>query len=104
MFIDTLGYILLLLGDLKEAKFYLEQAAALAKTQDEEKRVQIRELMQRVVDQRSLQAELERIDQNYAVIVHHRGEVYEAIGEIEKAEADYEEAEKLGYDREKGIW
>jgi tetratricopeptide (TPR) repeat protein len=104
VFIDTLGYLLLINGQTKEAKFYLEQAAALAKTQDDEKRAQIRQLMKRVVDQRGLEAELKRLDENYAVIVHHRGEAYEATGEQEKAEADYAEAKKLGYDREKGIW
>jgi tetratricopeptide (TPR) repeat protein len=104
IFIDTLGYLLLVDGNLEDAKFYLEQAVALAKTQDAKKREQIRALMQRVVDQRALEAELKRLDENYAVILHHRGEVYEAIGEVEQADADYEEAVKLGYNREKGIW
>ena len=102
--IDTLGYLELLNGNHDEALHHLEMAVQLAKQFNAVKKNEIQQEMQSATDQRFLQDSLKELDQNYSVILHHRGEAYEAVGDLEKAEADIEQAEKLGYDPEEGIW
>ena len=102
--IDTLGYLLLLNGDTEEALAELNRAVNVTREENENRRMQLTEAMQRVVDQRPYQEALEGIKQNLAVILHHRGEALIAVGESEAGNADIEEAKRLGYSREDGIW
>ncbi len=104
MLIDTLGYLLLLDGQNDEAVFYLESTVALATLQNGELRKRIEERMQLEMDQRRFEARLKLMDEQFSVMLHHRGEAYQATGETEQAEADFAEAEKLGYNPAKGIW
>jgi len=102
--IDTLGYLLLLDGKNQEAVYYLESAVALATLRNGEKRKEFEQSMQHEIDQRLFEAALKQMDQEFSIILHHRGEAYEAMGEVEQAEADMAEAKKLGYDPSAGIW
>ena len=45
-----------------------------------------------------------RRDQQFSVILHHRGEAYAALGEEEKADADIAKAIELGFNPDEGIW
>ena len=102
--IDTLGYLLFLDEQYEQAKFYLEQAETAAKLQTDARRELLRQAMSRVTDQRPFEAELKMLDEQYSIILHHRGEVYAAIGDTEQAEADIAEAKRLGYNPDKGVW
>ena len=102
--IDTLGYLLLLNGDAEEALTELNKAVELTRNENAIRRKRIVREMQRVVDQRPYQELLESVDENLAVILHHRGEALIATGSEEEGKADIEEAVGLGYDREAGVW
>jgi predicted negative regulator of RcsB-dependent stress response len=60
--------------------------------------------MQQATDQRPYEAELKRLDEQHAVILHHRGEAYQAVGDEEQAQADFSKAKELGYNPEAGVW
>lgn len=102
--LDTLGYLLLLNERAEEALEALEKAFAMTQKENNFYRNEIRRQMRLADDQRGFERNLKLLDENMAVIQHHRGEAYEAIGESEKAKADIEQAIKLGYDREAGVW
>lgn len=102
--IDTLGYLMLLNGDHEEALQQLELAVELTEKENEALKTRFLNEMQHVVDQRPYQDALERIDQQFSVILHHRGEAYAALGEEEKADADIAKAIELGFNPDEGIW
>ncbi len=102
--IDTLGYLLLLNEEPEEAVEELEKAVSLTKDEHGALRNRIQREMQTASDQRPLQLALSELDKQFSIILHHRGEAYEAVGEKEKAEKDLSEAKRLGFDPDKGIW
>lgn len=102
--LDTLGYLMLLNGDLEDAMYQLEMAVGLTKQENEAIRRRYIAQMQKVVDQRPFQLALERLDQQYSVILHHRGEAHAALGNQEQAGEDIEKAIELGFDPDEGIW
>lgn len=102
--LDTLGYVQLLAGQPEQALETLNEALTLAATDRTYQTNQLKRMMQQVVDQRPLERQLERIDENYSILLHHRGEAYLANGNEELGNADIEEARRLGYNPEKGIW
>lgn len=102
--VDTLGYLLLLNEEPEEAVKELERAVTLTQSEHAARRKKIRSEMQVANDQRPYQAALAELDKQYSIILHHRGEAYEAVGEQEKASKDLAQAVRLGYDPEKGIW
>ena len=98
--LDTLGYLLLLNGQAEAAVTHLERAVELTKVEQNAERKR----MQEATDQRRYQDVLAAFDNQFAVILHHRGEAYAAVGAQEKSEADIQEALRLGYDPAAGIW
>ena len=102
--LDTLGYLKLLNGQNEDAFYLLDMAVKLTKEYCQSRQAAIRREMKQVVDQRYLEDELRQLDEHYAIILHHRGEAYRAIGEEEKAEADIDEAVNLGFSKENGVW
>ncbi len=101
MYLDTRGFIYHRLGredealaDLDEAiTFYRQMFPAMvkvAKSQDlgTKQLAQIKKSWQ----------------QNLAVMLHHRGEVYQAQGQEELAKKDLEQADVLGYDPANGVF
>jgi HSP20 family molecular chaperone IbpA len=102
--VDTLGYLLLLNGDNEEALERLDGAVKRSQIENEAIKRKYRIEMHQAGDRRPLEQISEQLDQQYSVILHHRGEAYAALGESEKAEADIEEAKRLGYSQKEGIW
>lgn len=102
--VDTLGYLLLLNEDPQEALYQLDMAVKLTQQNNEVVRQRYQEQMRTASDQRPLQQALEEMDQQFSIILHHRGEAYAANGEAEKSHADIQEAKRLGYDPDNGIW
>jgi len=102
--IDTLGYLLLLNEESEEAVKELERAVSLTQSEHAAQRNRIVREMKSANDQRPYQDALSQLDKQYSIILHHRGEAYEAVGEQEKAAKDLAEAERLGYNPDKGIW
>jgi hypothetical protein len=52
------------------------------------------------LDQQAIQT----LNEQLSVLYHHRGLVYEKLNQLEKAVADYEQARRLGYNPDKGVW
>lgn len=98
--LDTYGYLLLLNDRPDEAFEKLDLAVKLTTKEQDAKRAK----MASVADQRRIQDILRELDNQYAVILHHRGEAYEALGDSEKAAADIQEAIRRGYNPEAGVW
>ena len=102
--LDTYGYLLLLNGRSDEAVKMLERVVELTRAEHDAVRDQLNRLMQQVDDQRQIQDSFEELDKQFSIILHHRGEAYQAVGETEKAEQDLSEADRLGYNPEEGVW
>jgi tetratricopeptide (TPR) repeat protein len=86
-YLDTRAYLLHLNGDSEQALPILEQCVADA---------------QQSLDV-ATPAELRDATATLAVLIRHRGEVYEAIGEKNAASADFKRAAELGFNPEMGI-
>lgn len=102
--LDTLGYLLLLNDQPKEALETLEKVVELTKAEHAATRAAYLKMMQKVSDQRQIQDALRSLDEQFAIILHHRGEAYAANGDEEKSAADIAEALRLGYNPDDGIW
>ena len=102
--LDTLGYLQLLNGRNEEALATMIRAVELTALENRRYRDDLMKAMQQVVDQRPIQAALKQLDEQYSIILHHRGEAYLAMDEEDKGQKDIEEAKRLGYNQEEGIW
>jgi tetratricopeptide (TPR) repeat protein len=88
-FLDTRGYLLHRLGRHDEALADMNRALA-----------QLDQFDGAVLEQA---ARLE-LDHNLAVMFHHRGEIYQKLGQKDKAEVDIRRGENLGYDPAHGVF
>jgi tetratricopeptide (TPR) repeat protein len=88
-FLDTRGYLLHRLGHDDEALKDMNQALA-----------QLSQFERAEVDQA---ARLE-LDHSLAVMYHHRGEIYQTLGQNDKAQVDIRRGENLGYDPAHGVF
>ncbi|MGC3971981.1 MAG: hypothetical protein QM775_32960 [Pirellulales bacterium] len=103
-YIDTRGYVRLKLGKFDEAMEDLEKAISIVmKQRDEVEEFAVRQ-NPRGEFGRMYQSQMQTFDHNLAVMLHHRGEVYEKLGEQRKAEADFRAAERYGYSVEEGVY
>jgi tetratricopeptide (TPR) repeat protein len=86
--IDTRGYLYHLLGRQEEALKDLNRAIAMT-----------------MVDQSRVRSSImeEKLNEDLAVMHHHRSLVYQAQGKTQEAEADMKLAKELGYDPEAGV-
>jgi tetratricopeptide (TPR) repeat protein len=103
-FLDTRGYLYLLAGKTSLALEDIENAVALAESEDKLARAQFRAQQELILDRRVCDLYERSLDERLAVIYHHRGEVYAELGEDRKARQDLSRAEKLGYDPSRGVW
>ena len=104
-FLDTRGYLYYLNGDFDEALRDMERAVQMAEDERSSFVMRRPELQkQSRVDERLLDRQARRINENLAVLYQHRGLVYEALDRPEEAEADFERADKYGYSPEDGVW
>ncbi|MBS0210969.1 MAG: hypothetical protein JSS27_18655 [Planctomycetes bacterium] len=100
-FIDTRGYLQFLLGNHDAALKDLTQAIEL--TQKSEA-TNLQMLERRKPAKAALERERRMYRENLAVMMHHRGEVYEKLGRKEEAQSDLKQAAELGYDRDAGVF
>ncbi len=105
-FIDTRGYLLFRLGRYDAALIDLNNAIDAT---DQRRQMFAPNWDQRIVGQRHRafvdpSDSLRRLDEDLAVMYHHRGEVYEKLGQHDKAKADMSRAERLGFNRAKGVF
>jgi hypothetical protein len=98
-FLDTRGFILHLLDRHQESIDQLN--LAIDETQTSRRRLM--SLAGRV-DTDHLAFALRSIDQDLAVMLHHRGLACRAIGLERQARQDFESAERMGYDATRGIF
>lgn len=100
-FLDTRGYLHLLLGRPEAALADLDQAIKVAEVE-----------RQRAIDQSKLgryppayeARKLQELAHYSAVMYHHRGQVHEALGHAAEAEADLRKGDQLGYNPEEGVY
>ena len=102
--LDTLGYVQLINGLSEEALETLVKAVRLTELGNQRFREQLTNQMQQVVDQRPFYEAFEQLDQQYSIILYHRGEAHDAVGNEKEATADKIRAKELGYSRENGVW
>jgi tetratricopeptide (TPR) repeat protein len=103
-FLDTRGYLHLLLDNVEKATDDIELAVQLAEIKYKAIRNDYLSLRRDSVDRRPADHALQRLEDSFAVIYHHRGELYEKLGQADEAQRDLDRAQRLGYNPAKGIW
>lgn len=96
-YLDTRGYIHHLRGDQEKALEDMNLTIDLYLATD-------RAIYNRLADETAranFQREQEKL---YAVLLHHRGLVHQALGNEDQAKADLTKAEELGYDPKAGVY
>ena len=101
--LDTRGYIAYLKGDLESACMDMEAAVAEAEKAYQRMIQQAERGLDVGIAQEEIELRKNQAEQYLAVIYHHRGEVYEALGHEDKAAQDFKHADELGYDPERGL-
>lgn len=101
-FLDTRGFIYHKLGGDENQKLALK---------DLEKALELFGLVRKTAlkaaqekDEESQSALRKDLDHTEAVMVYHRGQIHEKLGDATQAEADKARGVKLGYDPEKGVY
>ncbi len=103
-FLDTRGYLLYLIGDFEQALVDVELAVQMAEDDRSSVAMQRQTLLEQGFDERLIDRQQKQMRESLAVLYQHRGLVYEALGRMEEANADFELAKEYGYNPEKGIW
>ncbi len=103
-FLDTRGYIYLRLDQLQKAQADIEAAVQLAEANYKKIRNEYRSQLRSAIDTRPVQRLIKQLDEMFAVLYHHRGELYEALGRTNEAASDLARAARLGYDPQRGVW
>jgi len=98
--LDTRGYILHLLGRHRDAVDQLNVAINGL----QQNRRQLNNLRGRVDDPVRLACRLRKLEQEWAVMLHHRALACRAIGLEEQAKQDFELASRKGFDPARGIF
>jgi tetratricopeptide (TPR) repeat protein len=98
--LDTRGYLLYLDGQYSRAKVDLEKAVGIASAELR----QFPESAKGYFTDKQATADRKTLEQNLAVMLHHRGLVYKELQQHQAAEADLKQAKELGYDPAKGIF
>lgn len=96
--LDTRGFLRHLAGRQQEAMVDLEEAIVLTQL----RRQQMMAVSGRM-DRLELLQRMRTLDHSLAVMLHHRGLVFEAVGDVERAQADFEVARRKGFAPERGI-
>lgn len=96
--LDTRGFLRHLAGQSVEALADLEEAIALTQLRRQQMVV-----VSGRIDRLDLLQRMRTLDHSLAVMLHHRGLIFEAVGEVERAQADFELARRKGFAPERGI-
>ncbi|HUY90601.1 MAG TPA: hypothetical protein VMV10_17820 [Pirellulales bacterium] len=100
-FLDTRGYLHLLLGRPEAAWADLDQAIKNAEAEHRNQADQLR------LDRQPPQVRAyfaKRFAEELAVMYHHRGQAQQALGHAAEAEADLSKGDELGYNPEGGVY
>ncbi len=98
--LDTRGFIRYRLGDLTAARNDLESAVAAYESHLDLPGLQhpATDDPLKVADLRVHKFQMEREKQVLAVVIYHRGLIYEALGEAQLAKADFDTVTALGFE------
>ena len=101
--LDTRGFIRYQLGEFEAARDDLEEAV---KGYSEELRSTQRRLKggQRIIDFRIYQLKVQAEKETFAVVVYHRGLIYEKLGEMELAQVDFDKVRELGFEPNEDLY
>ena len=99
--LDTRGFIYHQMGDEKKALADLDKAIALA---EKEKDQRLDQLYKNGVDEKQVGRLTKRLQENLAVMYHHRGLVYQKLGDTTKASADLQQGDRWGYNPAEGVF
>lgn len=102
--LDTRGYILHLLGRNEDARRDMERAVSLMQANMALQRQGLYSMYGYLTDQRNLRRGEQELQEGFAVLLHHRGLVYQSLGKDILAKTDLDRAQQLGYGRENGVW
>ena len=100
-FLDTRGYLHLLLGRPDEALADLEQAI---KNTERDQQETLDKLRIRRVPPQMQAAWAKHFAHDLAVMYHHRGLAHQALGHAAEAEADLRHGDQLGYNPDEGVY
>lgn len=96
-YLDTRGYIQHLLGNQEAALKDMDLSIDLHLATD-------RAIFNRLPDENARAAFQREQDKLYAVLLHHRGLVHQALGNEPQAQADLTKAQELGYNPKAGVY
>jgi tetratricopeptide (TPR) repeat protein len=100
-YLDTRGYVYFRMGRYDEALADLDRAVRLAAEYAE----QMLEAARRErLSALELQWRERQFRENEAVIIYHRGEVHDKLGNVEQAQADLARGKELGYNPAEGVY
>ena len=100
--LDTRGFIRYQLGEFEAARDDLEEAVE-EYSRDLGRHRQL-EGGNRIVDLRVYQLELHAAKEALAVVVYHRGMIYEKLGELNRAKADFDQVRDLGFEPNEDLY
>jgi tetratricopeptide (TPR) repeat protein len=100
-YLDTRGYLHLLLGRPEQALVDLDQAIKIVETQRDEV---FRQLDRFTVNDRVRAYYQRQFAHELAVMYHHRGQAHEKLGHKSEAESDLKKGDSLGYNPDEGVF
>jgi tetratricopeptide (TPR) repeat protein len=99
--LDTRGVIHYQLGEHEQALEDLNQAVAGSDLREFEHTA---EAVRQIESAESIETQREQARMSLAVMLYHRGLVYEAIDKQEQAESDYAKVRELGFEPNEGLY
>ncbi|MCE9607758.1 MAG: hypothetical protein K8U03_22955 [Planctomycetia bacterium] len=102
--IDTRGYVLFRQKKYPAAIDDLNRAIGLTEKIHKELEAAIAGRVLRGKLSKDYGAQIKSIEQNLAVMYHHRGEVYEKQGKADEAKRDFATADQFGFNPEEGVY
>ncbi|HWA97448.1 MAG TPA: tetratricopeptide repeat protein [Pirellulales bacterium] len=100
-YLDTRGYLYYRMGKYHEALADLEQAISLGERQ---RALTVEQPTHDITSRKRLEWLARKWDEIMSVLYQHRGEVFEKLGQHERAADDLGKAERLGYNPAKGVY
>lgn len=100
-FLDTRGYLHLLLGRPEAALADLDQAVKIAES---ERRDTLKQLAGSRIPSALRERYAKQFAHELAVMYHHRGQAHEALGHGAEAETDLNKGDELGYNPDEGVY
>jgi tetratricopeptide (TPR) repeat protein len=100
-YLDTRGYVYYRMGRYDEALVDLDRAVRMTAENRQQSLAMAR---QQKLSELEMQWRERQLRENDAVIIYHRGEVHDKLGNIEQARADLTRGKELGYNPAEGVY